>query len=169
MKNRSIFKHILLATGFITSIFTAPAFALETGKLVPDFNLPGISSPIQLSAYKGKVVYLDFWASWCGPCKQSFPWMNSLQTKYGEKNFKVIAVNLDVNADDWKKFLESVPAHFDIALDPKGLIAKQFGVKGMPTSLIIDRDGKVLVQHAGYTEDTRTKSEKTLQSLLEGK
>ena len=68
--------------------------------------------------------------------------MNALQTKYGEKNFKVVAVNLDANADDWKKFLESVPAHFDIALDPKGLIAKQFGVKGMPTSLIIDRDGK---------------------------
>lgn len=169
MNNRSILKRILLASSVVASVFATSSFALETGKPAPDFNLPGVSSPIQLSAYKGKVVYLDFWASWCGPCKQSFPWMNALQTKYGEKNFKVVAVNLDANADDWRKFLESVPAHFDIALDPKGLIAKQFGVKGMPTSLIIDRDGKILVQHAGYTDDTRNKSEKILQSLLEGK
>ncbi len=160
---------VLPLFSLLTALITVPALALDAGKAAPDFNLPGINRPIQLSDYKGKVVYLDFWASWCGPCKQSFPWMNALQEKYGEKDFKVVAINLDVNTEDWKKFLETVPANFDIALDPKGLIAKQFGVKGMPTSLIIDREGKVHVQHAGYNDFTKAKSEQILQNLLGAK
>jgi len=168
MNTRTTLKHYLLVFGLMCSLYS-PSFAVETGKRAPDFTLPGISSPIQLNAYKGKVVYLDFWASWCAPCKQSFPWMNSLQAKYGEQNFKIIAINVDTNPEDWKKFLETVPAQFDIALDPKNLTLKQYGVVGMPTSFIIDRNGKIKAQHAGFNELTREESEKTLRSLLEPK
>lgn len=166
MNPRATFRNFLLFLCISTALFSSSSFAVKVESQSPDFTLPGINIPIQLSAYKGKVVYLDFWASWCAPCKRSFPWMNSLQTKFGEQNFKVIAINVDTNTDDWKKFLESVPAKFDIALDPKGIIAKQFGVVGMPTSFIIDRDGKIKAQHNGFNELTQAESEKTLASLL---
>jgi thiol-disulfide isomerase/thioredoxin len=152
----------------ITAMITVsgPALSATAGQPAPDFKLPGISSPVQLSAFKGQVVYLDFWASWCGPCKKSFPWMNEMQSRYGARGLKVIAVNVDTEAEDWKKFLQSVPARFDIALDPKGAVAKQYEVKGMPTSLIIDGEGKVLAEHQGFNEQTRNHSEQLLQSLL---
>lgn len=155
----------LLCAG-IVALQANLAFAVETGSLAPDFSLQGIAHPLQLSDFKGKVVYLDFWASWCGPCKQSFPWMNDLQAKYGPQGFKVIAVNVDTNAEEWKKFLEKVPARFDIALDPQGTVASQYKVKAMPTSLIIGSDGKVLVEHQGFNEHTRSRSEKILSSLF---
>lgn len=169
MKFQNLLVRCVQAALIFTCCISTPSFAAKVGKNAPDFTLPGIENTIQLSAYKGKVIYLDFWASWCGPCKQSFPWMNSLQSKFGTDQFKVIAINVDTNADDWKQFLASVPAQFDIALDPKGIIAKQFGVVGMPTSFIIDKNGKLVAQHNGFNQLTVESSEKTLNSLLKKK
>lgn len=169
MKFQNLLVRCVQAALIFTCCISTPSFAAKVGKNAPDFTLPGIENTIQLSAYKGKVIYLDFWASWCGPCKQSFPWMNSLQSKFGTDQFKIIAINVDTNTDDWKQFLASVPAQFDIALDPKGIIAKQFGVVGMPTSFIIDKNGKLVAQHNGFNQLTVESSEKTLNSLLKKK
>lgn len=134
-----------------------------------DFELPGKTSSVKLSDFKGKVVYLDFWASWCGPCKQSFPWMNSIYEKYRSQGFEIVAINLDMNADDAQKFLANNTAKFSIAFDSKGVTPKQYGVKGMPTSYLLGRDGRVIYQHMGFNEADKEKLEQKIQEVLKAK
>ncbi|MCW8988888.1 MAG: TlpA family protein disulfide reductase [Gammaproteobacteria bacterium] len=121
---------------------------------------------IQLSDYKGKVIYLDFWASWCIPCRKSFPWMNDMQKRLGNKGFKVIAVNLDQEQDKAKAFLEKIPANFTVAYDPEGVSAVAFKVKGMPSSYLIDRTGKISFTHIGFREKEIPEMEQKIKQLL---
>ncbi|MEW6999689.1 TlpA disulfide reductase family protein [Colwelliaceae bacterium BS250] len=121
-----------------------------------------------LDENKGKVIYLDFWASWCIPCRKSFPWMNAMQAKYGEQGFKVITVNLDVEKSLATEFLQENPATFSVIYDPKGLIAKEFKLKGMPSSYMIGRDGKPKSAHVGFFNDKKPEYEAELTSLLAG-
>jgi len=105
---------------------------------------------LNLDQYKGKVVYLDFWASWCVPCRKSFPWMNQLQQKYSADELVIIAVNLDKKRILADKFLAENPAKFNVIYDPKGHLAKKFKIKGMPSSVIFDRNGKPIIAHTGF-------------------
>jgi thiol-disulfide isomerase/thioredoxin len=105
---------------------------------------------LDLTAFKGRVVYLDFWASWCAPCRESFPWMNRLQRERGSVGLVVIAVNVDRERADAERFLREHPAQFRIVYDPDGLLPEQFGVRGMPTSFLIDRNGHVQSRHEGF-------------------
>jgi cytochrome c biogenesis protein CcmG/thiol:disulfide interchange protein DsbE len=148
---------------------SANAHAFEKGDKAADFSLPGKQGTVKLSDKAGSVVYLDFWASWCGPCRQSFPWMNEIQAKYKSKGFQVVAVNLDAKTDDAMKFLAQVPADFTVAFDSKGQMPRVYGVKGMPTSFLIDRNGKVLLQHAGFRPADKEELEKQIQAALGGK
>ena len=150
----------------MTGLLTCSAFALEVGQPAPAFELPGQQGTVQLAAYKGKTVYLDFWASWCGPCKQSFPWMNDMQKKYGAKGLRVVGVNLDQKPEDAKAFLAATPAQFDIAFDSAGQAPKLYGVKGMPTSMLIGPDGKVLMVHQGFKAEGRDELEAQIKQAL---
>lgn len=144
------------------------AFATEVGKLAPDFSLPGLKQDsVKLADYKGKVVYVDFWASWCGPCRKSFPWLNEMQQKYGKQGFTVIGINVDQKREDADKFLAQVPAQFTIAFDAQGNTPKAYQIKGMPSSLIIDQNGNVQSMHAGYTEEKAAELEATIRKALE--
>ena len=115
-------------------------------------SLTALAAPkaLDLSAYKGKVVMIDFWASWCGPCRQSFPWLNEMRTKKSSDDFVIIGINVDENTEDAKKFLAKVPADFDIIYDPEGDYASFYDIPGMPTTLIFDRDGKLQHKHAAF-------------------
>ena len=105
---------------------------------------------IDLHEYAGKVVYLDFWASWCAPCRQSFPWMNDVQAAYAGQGLVIIAVNVDKEPSLAQKFLDAHRPVFRIAYDPKGTIAAGYDIKAMPTSILIGRDGRVRVVHQGF-------------------
>lgn len=145
------------------------ALALETGKPAPEFTAQAGKGNIQLADYRGKVVYLDFWASWCGPCKLSFPWMNALQSKYGAQGLQVVAINLDTKQEDALEFLKTTPGNFHIAYDPKGVMPRQYEIKGMPSSILIDRDGKILAQHAGFNDASKAKIEQAIVASLGSK
>ena len=150
--------------------FSGTSHALEVGAKAPDFELAGEGQgTVKLSNTSGSLVYVDFWASWCGPCKESFPWMNKIQEKYKAQGLKVIAVNLDAKTEDAKKFLEQHPARFTVAFDPKGVIPKVYGVKGMPTSFLIGRDGKIIVRHSGFRASDATLLETEINKALEAK
>jgi thiol-disulfide isomerase/thioredoxin len=120
-------------------------------------NLPAVQSA------KGKVVLLDFWASWCTPCRKSFPWMNALQQKYSGRGLAVIAVNLDTDKQLAAEFLQATPAQFDIEYDSKGT---QLNVAAMPTSFLLDRNGKIVKQHAGFREAQLAAREQEIEQLL---
>ena len=143
--------------------FASPSFAQKA----PGFNLPGQNKTIQLSQYKGKVVYLDFWASWCEPCKRSFPWMNELQTHYGDDGFEIIAVNLDESRKDANEFLKKMPAKFEIAFDKSGKTAEMYNLKAMPSSFLIDRNGNLVHKSLGYRAEEKKILEKKIKQLVD--
>jgi thiol-disulfide isomerase/thioredoxin len=149
------------------ALLAAPAaWSLDPGAAAPELALPGLKETVKLSELKGKVVYLDFWASWCGPCKQSFPFMNEMQAKYQAQGLEVVAVNLDRQRSDADQFLAQVPAHFAVAFDTQGDSARRFAVKGMPSTFLIGRDGKVLVAHRGFKDDDRKELEARIAQAL---
>jgi cytochrome c biogenesis protein CcmG, thiol:disulfide interchange protein DsbE len=152
--------------GLVLGLSATLASALEVGQQAPDFDLPGKQGNVKLSDYKGKAVYLDFWASWCGPCKQSFPWMNEMHTKYAAQGFAVVGINVDAKQADATGFLEQTPAKFDVVFDSKGTSPRAYGVKGMPSSVLIGPDGKVLAMHAGFKDEERGALEDKIKSAL---
>lgn len=150
----------------LTALLALPAAAIEVGDLAPDFDLAGRLAAVRLSDYKGQTVYLDFWASWCGPCKQSFPWMNDMQSRYGPHGLHVVGVNVDQKTGDANAFLRGSPANFDIAFDPAGKAPRTYAIKSMPTSVLIGPDGKVLRVHSGFRAEDRTQLEQHIKQAL---
>lgn len=124
------------------------------------------AADLDLSAYRGKVVYLDFWASWCGPCKQSFPWMETLKDTYDRQGLTVIAVNLDMDRADADKFLNRFHPNFEVRFDPKGKLATFYKVHAMPSSVLIDRHGVTRFTHEGYRAVDSAAYEAQVQKLL---
>ncbi len=129
--------------------------AVETvvGHPAPAFDLPVFgaeSRHMSLEALRGKVVLLDFWASWCGPCRQSFPLYEKLRAEMPAKDFTLLAINLDEMTDGPAAFLYEHPVSYTSLADPSGDVAKKFGLIGMPTSFVIDRDGVVRSRHTGF-------------------
>lgn len=155
-----------LATPWLGLTPARAAEGAEAGGPAPDFDLGGPAGRVQLSALRGKVVYLDFWASWCGPCRQSFPWMNEIQAKLGPRGLQVVGVNVDARTPDAERFLAEVPARFTVAFDPKGETPRRYAIKGMPTSVLIGADGRIRFVHSGFRPEDRAALEAQLQQAL---
>jgi len=128
----------------------APVSSVAPAVLVAPARAEIAPAALDLAAYKGRVVYLDFWASWCGPCKLSFAYMNQLRARYTDKDLVIVTVNLDRNRAAAAGFLYSVGTHLPVIYDPEGHIAAHHGVATMPTTLLIDRTGKQRFVHRGY-------------------
>ena len=141
--------------------------SLASAQKAPGFTLPGQNKTIQLAKYRGKVVYVDFWASWCEPCKRSFPWMNELQTLYGDDGFHIIAVNLDESREEANAFLKKMPAKFDIAFDKSGKTAEAYKLKAMPSSYLIDRNGELVHKSLGYRAEEKKILETKIKQLVD--
>lgn len=124
------------------------------------------ASSLDLPNMRGRVVYLDFWASWCGPCKQSFPWMETMKNTYGEQGLEIIAVNLDTDRADADRFLKQFRPSFDVRFDPKGEYAEFYKVHGMPSSVLIDRHGVTRFTHVGFRPIDGAAYEVQLRQLL---
>lgn len=132
----------------------------------PNFALNNPTLPAQLSQLKGKVVYVDFWASWCQPCRKSFPWMNQLQQQFSNDEFVMLAVNVDSDKALADVFLQQVPANFPIVYDPKGEIAAKYDLLGMPSSFIINKQGEIVFSHTGFFENKIADYQSEIESLL---
>lgn len=122
--------------------------------------------PLDLDGFRGRVVYLDFWASWCAPCRQSFPWMQAMKDAYEHQGLTMVAVNLDQNRGDANAFLAQFHPSFDVRFDPQGKAAERFNVRGMPTSVIIDRHGVVRFTHIGFRPVDQAAYEDQLREIL---
>ena len=133
----SQFKYLIISTCLVTILCSHASASDETGVL-------------DLSDSRGHVVVVDFWASWCVPCRRSIPWLNKMQEKYRDQGLVIIGVNEDASADDSVAFLKEVPAHFKTIRDEDGALAREFDVVAMPSSYILDRDGNVVTRHLGF-------------------
>lgn len=144
----------------IPMLWQSPAQSIEQVA----FNTKG--SVLKLSDLKGKVVYVDFWASWCKPCRKSFPWMNNLQKQFAKQGLKIIAVNVDKDQSLVEKFLKMYPADFTVAYDPDGSLASKLKVKGMPSSFIFDRNGKLITSHVGFRKKDINMLEDKIKTVI---
>jgi cytochrome c biogenesis protein CcmG/thiol:disulfide interchange protein DsbE len=122
--------------------------------------------PLDIKDFRGRVVYLDFWASWCAPCRQSFPWMQAMEKAYQSRGLTVLAVNLDRDRGDAERFLAQFHPSFDVRFDPQGTVAEHFKVQGMPTGLVVDRHGVVRFTHIGFKPVDEAAYEDQLREVL---
>ncbi|PKH33254.1 TlpA family protein disulfide reductase [Shewanella sp. ALD9] len=122
---------------------------------------------VSLQQFAGKVVYVDFWASWCAPCRKSFPWMNAIQAKYQQQGLEVVAINLDVDTALAHEFLSKLPAKFNLRFDPEGDIAQAFELQGMPSSFLFNRKGELVQTHMGFFTENIPAYEQEIQMLLQ--
>lgn len=144
--------------------------------LLPFAALLAVSLPLQpaaaevpeldLSPYAGKIVYLDFWASWCAPCRRSFPWMNDMLARYADAGLAVVSVNVDAERKLADEFLAETPANFPVIYDPEGKLAAQWQLVGMPSSYLIGPDGNVISRHVGFRSESPEKYEAEIRRLL---
>jgi len=137
----------------------------QLGRPAPDFTLNDGGRRLQLSSYRGKVVVLNFWATWCGPCKTEIPWFIDFEKEYGKKGFTVLGVSMD--EDGWKAINPYVADHginYPVVLANEEMNQKYGGIEALPTTLVIGRDGKVAYVHSGLIE--RQEYEKEIRQLL---
>ena len=128
---------------------------------------PAAAGDLDLDKYSGNVVLLDFWASWCVPCRRSFPWMNDMQEKYAQDGLIIIAVNVDRDIENTVAFLEEFPANFEIIYDPDVELAKEYEIQVMPSSFIIDRNGETVERHVGFKVKKQDEYEAAIRAALE--
>lgn len=141
-----------LCTLTLLSVFALPVQAIDSGEAAPKFTAKALRGDgnLSLDAYRGKVVYLDFWASWCAPCLSALPALDQLRQEFGSRGFEVLAVNVDRNPADALALLARRPVGYRSISDPEGSLPRRFGVETMPTSFLIDRDGMVRYVHRGF-------------------
>jgi thiol-disulfide isomerase/thioredoxin len=161
-----LYRTALLALAAFAACVTISAHAVEVGQPAPNIALAGTPVASQLADLRGRYVYVDFWASWCGPCRLSFPWMGALQARYKPSELTVITINVDKQRRDADRFLQQNPAAFAVAFDPAGESAKRFALKTMPSSFLIGPDGQVLWTHRGFTLDQRPELDRQIDSIV---
>jgi thiol-disulfide isomerase/thioredoxin len=158
---------LLPALVLVSLLFASSAQATAPGAAAPPFALPTAGGKtVSLPPLRGRVVYVDFWASWCAPCRRSFPWMNELQSRYGKDGLAIVGINVDKRREDAERFLRDTPASFTIAFDAQGTTPAAYDVKGMPSSYLIDRNGHVVAVEEGFHDERRDEIEARIRALL---
>src|SRR5215813_980511 len=133
----------------------------------PQFNLDSRSgSKISLAQYKGQVVMLNFWASWCGPCRQEMPLLEDIYKKYNKMGFTLIGVNVEPDSKAAEGFLKQTPVSFPVIYDKESMVSKAYDVSGMPSTVIIDRKGNIRVLHRGYKPGDENEYQDSIRNLV---
>lgn len=151
--------------GITAMVLGLSAHAVEVGQVAPKWPMAPAASTATTKA--ALVTYVDFWASWCGPCRESFPWMNAMQAKYGAQGLRIVGVNVDQKPEDMKAFLNEFPASFEVISDAKGEQPKAWGVKGMPTAYLLDAQGVVRKVHMGFKRAQADELEASIREMLQ--
>jgi peroxiredoxin len=155
--------------GVVLLVLSLQVAALGPGDTVPDLLGPRLDDAkldFSMKSLRGQVVYVDFWASWCVPCRLSMPALDALYREYRSRGFAVVGVNKDVTADDARRFLKGVPVTFPLLADANDTAARAFDVRAMPSGYLVDRRGIVRKVHRGFTAETAAALAKEIDALL---
>jgi cytochrome c biogenesis protein CcmG/thiol:disulfide interchange protein DsbE len=156
------------AAAALSAMAVPAAMAMQVGQEAPDFEVPSSDGgQLRLSDHRGRVVYLDFWASWCGPCRQSFPWMEQMHQRYAGQGLRILAIALDQKEADARTFLGRHRVTFTVGFDTQGRTPRVYSVRAMPSSVLIGRDGRILATHQGFRAEDKGPLEKLVKSALE--
>lgn len=150
-------------------VFLYPLYSHSAGigDAAPAFSLKDINgNTVTLESLKGKVVFLDFWGTWCGPCKEEFPELDALYKKYGKDGFEVVGISVDKSESNVAEYLKKRPVSFTILTNTKGDVAEAYGIPGMPTGFIIGKDGVIRYRHVGFSKAFLPVYEKEIVELL---
>jgi thiol-disulfide isomerase/thioredoxin len=151
----------------LTCLSARYASAADDVKLAPDFTLKSNSGDnVRLQEQRGNVVLVNFWASWCGPCREEMPHLEALQQDYQDLGFTILAVNVDENPAKANLLLDDIAVSFPILFDQDDNTSKLYDVRAMPTTVIVDRDGKQRFVHLGYKTGDEAKYQKVVKALL---
>ena len=163
---RRVLRAVLAACACFSA---AQALAVEAGMPVPRLALDALDGgrAVSLDGLKGRVVYVDFWASWCVPCRLSMPALEEIYRRNKSRGFAVVGVNKDASVTDAKRFLTRVPVSFDLVQDASDAAARGFDVKAMPSGYLVDRKGVVRSVHRGFTAESAAAIEREVEALLE--
>lgn len=164
---------LVILAGVITCAFLGAgsgAQAAQAGNSAPAFSLPlADGKNASLEGLKGRVVLVDFWASWCAPCRESFPFLNRMQLQYGTKGLHILGINVDEKRADATRFLGKIPAQFSVLYDAAGKTPQAYDLKVMPSSYLIGRDGKIRLVHQGFRAKDQAELEAAIASALREK
>jgi thiol-disulfide isomerase/thioredoxin len=147
-----------------------PAIATDGSLLAPEFRLSNrAGGELSLSSLKGQVVMINFWASWCGPCRQEFPALDQIYSKYKPMGFQMVAINVESEKADAERFLGKTPISFPILFDPDNRVSGSYGVSAMPTTILVDRQGRLRWQHRAYKPGDEAKYIEQIRAMLREK
>jgi len=149
-------------------LLAGPAIAVNVGQPAPAFDLPSLRDEgrMTLTQFRGKVVLLDFWASWCVPCAQSVPHYQKLRSELADRGFELVAVGLDEDVADGRAFLKRFDVRYPVGSDPAGAVATRYALKGMPYAVLIDREGIVRDTHVGFQSSDVAELRARIENLL---
>ena len=158
---------VLITIAMTLSMLATSALAAEEGKPAPDFTLKSLDGRnVKLNELRGTVVLVNFWASWCGPCRTEMPLLNDLYREYRDYGFTVVGINLDEERSQAMKLLDKVPVSFPVLFDPDNGTSETYTVDAMPTTVLIDRNGVVRHHHRGYKDGFMDKYEAQIKALV---
>ncbi|MEX0964124.1 MAG: TlpA disulfide reductase family protein [Pseudohongiellaceae bacterium] len=152
---------------FAILIACLPGFATAQ-ELAQEFSAPKITGneEVKLSDYRGKVVFLDFWASWCPPCLVSLPAYDKMYRELDSEEFEIIAINVDENTEDGLEFLEDHPVSYLMLADPDGKVGIPYGIRSLPVSYLIDREGRIVQRYRSYKIGDEIPLKKLIEDVL---
>jgi cytochrome c biogenesis protein CcmG/thiol:disulfide interchange protein DsbE len=158
---------VLTFSGVLLTLIAYAPSALSADAKEAYASTAAIDSVLkQTVPLKGKVVYVDFWASWCLPCRHSFPWMKEMAIEYAGRGLQIITVNLDKKHVDAEKFLRDTQSAFQVVYDSTGALAKLFEVDAMPTSFLYGRDGKLISRQRGFKDGETSSLDSAINVLI---
>jgi thiol-disulfide isomerase/thioredoxin len=165
-----VYSGLLVFTAVLVLLWARNGAAASKVKVAPAFTLKTVDGKtVSLAGLKGKVVVLDFWATWCGPCRMTVPLVQKFHTQYAKKGVVVLGVNLRENAEAVKGFVAEQKLTYRQLMDTDGRVANAYGVEGIPTLVVIDKKGNIALTHVGYTKDVDRVVAKTVDPLLKAK
>lgn len=151
----------------IALLLAVPAAASNSTGPAPDFQLPALGGKqLSLGAFKGQVVMINFWATWCGPCRKEMPLLEQIQKKYAPLGFTMLGVNVEEDTTQMEAFLGDVPVTFPVLLDPANQVSKLYDVAAMPSTVIVDRKGNVRFIHQGYQPGDESRYQDVIRQLI---